>query len=680
MLLMEAVMNMNSNQNPEIYEAWDVFVNKGIILEGTIRAEIARSWQRSRGIDLDAKHRQQLPNRMLQARLAQNVKLLSLARPIMQEISEIEGHDFVALADSNGYIVDIAGGARSHKFLGFRFSEKDIGTNPIGTALIEDEALEIKGPEHYCRYYHSTHGAAVPVHSIDGAIIGVLAVYNFSDVLPAGMLQTLKLGVKVIENQMLYKSEQSEIIHIYHNTCSSIIDFFQDGIFVVDAHDNIININQSGMNILGIKDRDSLIGEFLGNMLADDSSVLAQLLSNDPNKFISKFSLKGAEGIVPCSLVRRRITQNSDGTQQTILGFAADGENVESETQYAFVDSYGEELSSFNNLIGHSEKWNEIKKLSRRAARVSSSVLIEGESGTGKELVAHAIHDESGLKGPFIAINCGAIPKELLQSELFGYEEGAFTGAKKGGGIGKLEMGDGGTVFLDEIGEMPFEMQVNLLRFLQDKIITPVGSTKSKKVEVRIIAATNRKLKNEVRMGRFREDLFYRLNVINIELPSLRERKLDIPLITRFFIDTLCCQLKRDVLSISDNAMNMLCNYNWPGNVRELRNVIENAIVFTESNFISEDILPSYLKGAGSLNKISSSNQLNNEISSDENPNGITIGEARKFKQRMTEEMERDKILQLLDQYAGNISEVARVMGVSRNTIYRRMKTYKIDA
>jgi transcriptional regulator with PAS, ATPase and Fis domain len=329
-------------------------------------------------------------------------------------------------------------------------------------------------------------------------------------------------------------------------------------------------------------------------------------------------------------------------------------------------------------MIGQSEKWNEIKQLSMRAARVSSSVLIEGESGTGKELVAHAIHDESGLKGSFVAINCGAIPKELLQSELFGYEEGAFTGARKGGGIGKLELGDGGTVFLDEIGEMPFEMQVNLLRFLQDKIITPVGSSKAKRVEVRIIAATNRKLKNEVRMGRFREDLYYRLNVINIELPPLRERKLDIPLITRFFIHTLCNQLKRDVLSISDVAMHTLCNYNWPGNVRELRNIIENAIVFTESNVITEDILPSYLKNMDSADTVNSPGKALNQTS-DENINGLTIGEARKLNQRMTAEVERDTILHLLDQFAGNVSEVARNMGVSRNTIYRKMKTYKIE-
>ncbi len=666
----------------EIYKAWDAFIKEGTIFEETIRAEIIESWQRSRGIDPFSKQRHHLPNRLLQAKLAEKVPLISLSRLIMRDISEIEGLDFVVLSDQDGYIVDVAGEARFYELLGHCFSETDVGTNAIGTALIEDKALEVKGPEHYSHYYHSYYGAAAPIHNIKGVIIGILAVYNISTALSAGVLQALKMGVKVIENQIEYKSEQSEIIHIYHNTCSSIIDFFSDGFFVVDAKDNIINVNQSALNLLGINHRESLIGEFLGNILADDRAVINNLLSSNPNEFINKFSLKGAHGLVPCSLVRRRITKNPDGSQQTVLGFVVEGENSELDKQYVFTANYGDDNSNFNNLVGHSEKWSEIKKLSMRAARVSSSVLIEGESGTGKELVARAIHDESGLKGPFIAINCGGIPKELLQSELFGYEEGSFTGARKGGGIGKLEMGDGGTVFLDEIGEMPFDMQVNLLRFLQDKMITRIGSSIPRKVDVRIIAATNRKLKNEVQMGRFREDLYYRLNVINIDLPPLRDRKLDIPPITRFFIQTLCLNFKRDILSISDAAMNMLCAYNWPGNVRELRNVIENAIVFTEGNIITEDILPSYFK-EDFIHPLPSlttdKNTLQPAINNEKNSEVLTIGEARKLNQRMTADMERDKIMHLLDEFSGNVSQVARSMGISRNTIYRKMKTYKID-
>jgi transcriptional regulator with PAS, ATPase and Fis domain len=433
--------------------------------------------------------------------------------------------------------------------------------------------------------------------------------------------------------------------------------------------------------MLGISDRESLIGEYLGNLLADDSGVLANLLSSNPNEFVSKFSLKGVNGIIPCSLVRRSITKNPDGSQQTVLGFVAEGEGLGLEKHYVFSGAYGDDITSINNLIGHSEKWNEIKKLVMRAARVSSSVLIEGESGTGKELVARAIYEGSGLSGPFIAINCGAIPKELLQSELFGYEEGSFTGARKGGCIGKLEMGDGGTVFLDEIGEMPFDMQVNLLRFLQDKMITRIGSSVPKKVEVRIIASTNRKLKNEVNMGRFREDLYYRLNVIGIELPPLRDRQLDIPPITRFFIQNICRQFKRDIVGISDAAMHLLCAYRWPGNVRELRNVIENAIVFTEGNLITEDLLPSSLRENKSSRPASLPYKETMEpVLPGENMHGLTIEEARKWNQKSSAEAECNEILRLLDEFSGNVSHVARNMGISRNTIYRKMKIYKIEA
>ena len=672
---------MNDGNKSDALICWDDFVNKGTVPEGKVRSEIIRSWQRSKAIDPYSNHQHQLPNRLLQAKLAklaENLQLVSLSRPVMRELSDIEGLDSILLCDPEGYIVDVAAHTKFDKLLGMRFREEDIGTNAIGITLVEDSPIEVIGVEHYRQSYHSASGSAVPVH--DGEkLIGVLAAYNYSKALPAGILQALKLGAKIIENQILYKAEQSQITHIYHNTCSSIIDFFHDGFFVVDAHDNLINVNQSCCKMLGINDRESLIGEYLGNLLADDNQVLNNLLSRDPNEFVSKFSLKGVNGIIPCTLVRRRITRNPDGSQQTVLGFVVDREEPETGANQTLAGVYGEDVSSLNNLIGHSEKWSEIKNLILRAARVSSSVLIEGESGTGKEMVARAIHDESGLKGTFVAINCGAIPKELFQSELFGYEEGSFTGARKGGGIGKLEVGDGGTVFLDEIGEMPFDMQVNLLRFLQDKMVTRIGSTKPKKVEVRIIAATNRKLKNEVAMGRFREDLFYRLNVIGIELPPLRERALDIPPITRFFIETLCHQFKRDIIHISDAAMLILCAYKWPGNVRELRNVIENAIVFTEGNLITEEFLPAYLREKSYPDIQPFVHKKADELAArGDNMRGLTIDEARKLNQKASSESEREEILRLLDEFGGNVSIVARQMGISRNTIYRKMKNYKI--
>jgi PAS domain S-box-containing protein len=670
---------MRANTRPDIFLSWEDFINNGTLPQGKVRSEIIASWQRSGTIDPHARHQHRLPNRLLQAKVAENLQLVSLSRPVMRELSEIEGLDSVILCDPDGYAVDVAGDTKSDQLKGLRFREQDIGTNAIGVALAEDRPVEVIGAEHYRQCYHAAGGAAVPVHSKE-SVLGILAAYNSSKFLPTGIIQALKLGVKVIENQIYYKAEQSQITHIYHNTCSSIIDFFHDGFLVVDAQGNLINVNRSCCNMLGISDRESLIGEYLGNLLANDNRVLDNLLSSDPNDFVSKFSLKGANQIIPCSLVRRRITRNQDGSQQTVLGFVVDREEPEPEAKYRFCGPYGNDASSLNNLIGHSERWNEVKNLIIRAAQVSSSVLIEGESGTGKELVARAIYDESGLKGPFVAINCGAIPKELLQSELFGYEEGAFTGARKGGGTGKLEVGDGGTVFLDEIGEMPFAMQVNLLRFLQDKMVTRIGSSTPRKVEVRIIAATNRKLKNEVRAGRFREDLFYRLNVIGVELPPLRERVLDIPPITRFFIETICRQFKRDILSISDAAMHVLCAYRWPGNVRELRNVIENAIVFTEGNLITEDFLPAYLRENSYPPPQSLPEQKAfQQAARAQDMQGLTIDEARKLNQRAVAETERDEIMRLLDEFGGNVSHVARHMGISRNTVYRKMKNYKIE-
>ncbi|NMC27595.1 MAG: hypothetical protein GYA42_05535, partial [Syntrophomonadaceae bacterium] len=235
---------MKSNPD-QVREAWNIFIEKGLIDEDKVRPVIAASWLRSSRIDPYSKHRHHLPNRILQSRLADEVQLISLARPIIQAMGEIEGHDFVVLADKDGYILDVAGGAKYFHLLGQRFSEEDIGTNAIGTAIAENAAIEVKGPEHYCASNQAAYGAAVPIHDLSANIKGVLAVYNDSAPLPAGVMPALKLGVKVIENQIDYKSELSEITHIYHNTCSSIIDFFQDGFLVVDAQENIININQS---------------------------------------------------------------------------------------------------------------------------------------------------------------------------------------------------------------------------------------------------------------------------------------------------------------------------------------------------------------------------------------------------------------------------------------------------
>ncbi len=667
---------MSTDYDSKIYKIWQQFISDDIISEEEIRPEVVRSWHRSRGLDCESINMHRLPDRVLQAKLAANIHLISCARPVMQEIDRDNGNFNLLLSESEGCILEVIGNVNPNDILGFRYAEKDVGTNAIGTALIEEKALIITGSEHYCKQFHNYCSAAVPVHDSANRIIGVFsAMSNYDSFLPDNILQILKLGVLIIENQLRYKAEQSFITRTYHRTCSSIIDFINYGMIVVDANRRIINVNQKCLDAMEVRTRSSLIGRFVQDLIADDNQVLTSLFSRNPNEFIKTFHLRGVNKILPCKLLRRNIVGNPDESYQTILGFEITSIADWAEDTRSFIN-YDEDKSSFSDLVGDSQIWNHIKNLSRKAAGVSSNVLITGESGTGKEMVARAIHEESGRKGNFIAINCGAIPKELLQSELFGYEEGSFTGARKGGGIGKLEMADKGTLFLDEIGEMPFDMQVNLLRFLQDTTVTRIGGYNPIKLDVRIIAATNRDLKKEMLEGTFRDDLYYRLSVINIELPPLRKRKLDIPLITRFLINSFCIQFNRDTLSISDGAMDILCNYSWPGNVRELKNIIENAIVFTTGDIITEDSLPLHVKE--SKDKILDDNSKITIGSDPGNPN-LTIEEARNFNMKLKDKIERDQIILLIDEFNGNVSQVAKKMGLSRTTIYRKMKKYDIE-
>lgn len=622
-------------------QAWRIFVEKGVLPDKEVRPVVARSWQRSRGVDPAAPKKECLPDSIMQSKRSRNASLISLTKPIMDDLSYMAGPDhLVLLCDAEGYVLEAVSQGITPP-AGFHCTEEQIGTNAIGIALVEGKSVEVKGYEHYSASYHTYSCAAVPIHDCNGQIVAVIDITNPQGDLPANVMKMLELGVKLIENQLLFKDEQLRLNEI-NKSFSFLMDFLQDGVLVVDAGGIIVNANKAALTLLGLKDNESLNGQSLANLLPQNPDLVDQLLSDRKGNFSKHVSIKSPRGMINCSLVSRQVLQASDGTRQVIILFG-----LAKSRPHSTSSASREEFSPvFNSLIGETREWKNIKRLATKAARVLSNVLIEGESGTGKEIVARAIHQESERCGPFIAINCGAIPKELLQSELFGYEDGSFTGAKKGGCTGKFEMADGGTVFLDEIGEMPVDMQVSLLRFLQDKVVTRVGSSKSKKVDVRIIAATNRNLREEVISGRFREDLFYRLNVINIELPPLRERKNDIPLITQYLVEMLCNQFNRPVLDISPETVEILNRYSWPGNVRELSNIIEHSVVFCESDTITPEILPPYLTEYRPLNL-------------------HTGGDLKNY--------EKALIIKTLEQYNGNISKTASALGVARNTLYRKI-------
>lgn len=312
-----------------------------------------------------------------------------------------------------------------------------------------------------------------------------------------------------------------------------------------------------------------------------------------------------------------------------------------------------------DNIVGNSRSIIEQKELATKAARTISTVLITGESGTGKEIFAHAIHNISPRrKGPFVKVNCAAVPETLLESELFGYAEGAFTGALKEGKPGKFELANHGTIFLDEIADMSLSMQAKLLRVLQEKEVERIGSVRTTRVDVRIIAATNQDLNRLVAENKFREDLFYRLNVVILNLSPLRERIEDIPLISNALLKRLNRQLGTKVDSISDEVLNCFSNYKWPGNIRELENTIERAINFCNSNNIKIEHIAEHIRSRKSSFSAIKAGTLENSL----------------------EQFEKNLIINTLKICDGNRSKTARALNIHRSVLYRKMNKYNINS
>lgn len=403
-------------------------------------------------------------------------------------------------------------------------------------------------------------------------------------------------------------------------------------------------------------------------------------------------------------------------------------------------------IYSFDDIIYKSTQMDNLIKASKEIANSPSTILVTGESGSGKELLAQAIHNESKRKDkPFIAVNCGAIPKNLIESELFGYEEGSFTGAKKGGFKGKFELANEGTIFLDEIGEMPLNMQVNLLRVLQEGYITRVGGKENIKLDIRVICATNRNLKDEIKLGNFREDLYYRISVIPIKVPPLKSRIGDVPLLIDYFLKKKSKKLKKEIPYISPMLYQKMIAYCWPGNVRELENCVENIvnlkgkttfeINFDECTCMTVDNLGNEIKVLNKMFSIDSNidikdlDQRNNKILTSANDkinihkakeesidkvlfssfdikesinscdcddcNSYSLGEMSNLNKSCNElklvdasetldtlnlkELEKRAIIKALNVSELNVTKASKLLGISRNTLYNKMKKYSIN-
>jgi PAS domain S-box-containing protein len=440
----------------------------------------------------------------------------------------------------------------------------------------------------------------------------------------------------------------------YDYILKKMLELAYDGIVVVDAAGIITLISKAYADFLGISEKDA-VGKHVSDVIentrlpitlkAGKTEKVQLQLINGNYMVASRYPLiKDGQVVGAIGKVLCRNINELNVLHKRINSLQNQLENFKTK-----ADTPGQAKYSFQNIIGESVKILLAKTMAEKGALTDSSILLLGESGTGKELFAHAIHLESVRAAkPFIKVNCAAIPHELLESELFGYEEGAFTGALKGGKPGKFEIADGGTLFLDEIGDMPMSMQSKLLRVLQEKEIEKIGARYPVNVDVRIIAATNKNLEDLAAQGTFRTDLFYRLNVFGIKIPSLRERPEDIDVLTPYLLDKICSRMGKYVENISTEAIRKLNKYSWPGNIRELENVLERAVnIIGKEGIIETKHLPEKISGQIVDNKIAS------------------------LKESL-EQSERAAIEKAMTIAKGNKAKAARLLNISRSKLYER--------
>ncbi|MEN6327174.1 MAG: sigma 54-interacting transcriptional regulator [Syntrophomonas sp.] len=481
----------------------------------------------------------------------------------------------------------------------------------------------------------------------DGEIIGAVGQTIFQDMSGASTLM-----------QKLKEMETA------YTTVSEVLDPYM--VYVIVDKDGIITfMNQTYLDLLGMEKED-VVGKHVHEITPH--SQLPHIIKTGEVHEVDVWTINGRDTIITRSpiikdgeitgAVGRSLFLDMSGAKKLV------NKLIETEKE---LNLYKEEVRQiyrakwqFKDLTGYSSEFNYIKSMAQQLSNTRSTILITGESGTGKELFAQAIHNNSGKEGPFVRVNCAALPENLLESELFGYDEGAFTGAKKGGKPGKFELAKGGTIFLDEIGDMPIAMQTKLLSVLQERTIERVGGTIPIPIQVRVIAATNRDLEKMVARREFRDDLYYRLNVVRVNIPPLRKRMEDLPLLIGDLISRINSQLKTNVTDISDKALNLLSNYAWPGNVRELENLLERAVnlaVLKRERQLDCIHFPSLFEGSGE--------DMSDDILLD------NLGDA-------VEKLEKITIERVLEKTGNNKTQAAKILGLNKSVLYRKMKKYMI--
>lgn len=614
-------------------ELWEHFLDRQVLPPGDLRPTILNSWQRC--LDLQVNPQGHTPLELspaqVQNRLQTREEYQDVIQPVitsMEHLADLSKF-IVAFTDPEGFILMIHGneqlGEEVYELnfrIGANWSEQHVGTNAIGTVLATGQPSQVFHAEHFCRGLHRYACTAVPIRDpFSQEVIGVLDFAShienhqphiFGMATQMGRCIELEIYRKKMERENFFRERSLELT----------LDHLERGVIVLDVKGCIRRVNLKALDYLDMESTAVL------NRTFRDLSVLTEWRNLE-----KPFRLP-IEGGNTLRLSRKPLVH-----QRRLIGSL-----ILLEPEKKSVRRLASPKNALvGKPVGRSSVFLEALQMAERAANFDSNVLITGDTGTGKEILAHYIHEKSQRRnGLFVAVNCGSIPRELLGSELFGYEAGAFTGADKKGRASKFEVANGGTLLLDEISEMPRESQVYLLRVIEDMALTRLGGTQQIPVDVRIVATSNMDLYELVKAGRFRADLFYRLNVVSIGLPPLKDRKEDIPLLVDHFKGILSESLSKKVTGISNSALNALMTYEWPGNVRELRNVLEHAIVNCLGETIDIEFMPEQVSNGGA----------------------ILADFPEKERKRYL------NFLQTYRQFEGNISQVARALNVSRPTIY----------
>ena len=585
--------------------------------------------------------------------IEQNRALHTCALPVMETLYEqiVNTHNMVILTDAAGLIVHSVGDPdfleKANRVAlqpGVAWSEQSKGTNAIGTAIAERVPTLVHADQHFLTANHFLTCSAAPIFDHQGKVVGVLDVTGDRDSYHKHTMALVRMSAQMIENQ-LFSAAFQESITLHFHSRPEFIGTLMEGIASFTPGGRFLAANRSGLFQLGVS---------LAALKAHTFSSLFGL----PVSSLFDHYRTAAPGLLSMCLhngVRVYARAELRLTNQVFQNAADVIQNGESQKRRV-PEAAPRRLSSLRYLnTGDPQVASVIEKVGKVIGR-DIPILIMGETGTGKELLAQAIHNDSPrAEGPFVAVNCASIPETLIESELFGYEDGAFTGARRKGSIGKILQANGGSLFLDEIGDMPLNLQARLLRVLQERMVTPLGSTKSIPVNVSVICATNRNLRDMIAKGSFREDLYYRLNGLVVKLPPLRERT-DLEVVIQ---KLLAVESNGAPYTVSQEIMDMFLQHGWPGNFRQLTNLLRTALVMAgDDHEIRREHMPDDF-----LDDVASGAIATSEAEAEH----VVAGRSS------LSDMEVSVIRKSLDAHGGNVSAAARALGISRNTIYRKL-------